>query len=225
MTGFEADNSKPPFIPPYGKGDREVIIFQKISKKTLESRQIEGVQANTNYTISSLKANLIAIPVALMIIFLFVLTYILVWSGFPVREVLRSPYLKLQVFLPMFVVLVLLHEAIHWISFLVFGKVDKKYCKLGFQWRTITPYAHCSVPMKASVYRISLFLPILLLGIIPSFYAIISGLSWLLVYGIVFTITGGGDFIILWLMRKVEKDRFVKDHPSRCGCELICSPS
>jgi hypothetical protein len=39
-TGF----SKPPLAPPYGKDEREVIVFQKRSKKNLESRHIEGGQ-------------------------------------------------------------------------------------------------------------------------------------------------------------------------------------
>ncbi|MDO9576523.1 MAG: DUF3267 domain-containing protein [Candidatus Cloacimonadales bacterium] len=134
---------------------------------------------------------------------------------------LSSPFMKLQVFLPVFIVLAYLHEAIHWLAFSIFGKVDSKHCRLGFQWKTLTPYAHCSVPLKASVYRISLILPALLLGIIPSIVAIIFGFSWLLVYGIVFTITGGGDFIILWLIRKVEKNQLLQDHHTRCGCEVI----
>ncbi|MFC1898261.1 DUF3267 domain-containing protein [Candidatus Cloacimonadota bacterium] len=129
----------------------------------------------------------------------------------------------MQIFLPAFIVLAFLHEAIHWLSFRIFGKVKPKYCRLGFQWKTITPYAHCSVPMKANVYRISLILPALLVGIIPSIIAIIFGFPWLLIYGIIFTITGGGDFIILWLIRNVKKDQLLQDHPSRCGCEVISS--
>lgn len=152
---------------------------------------------------------------------MFVGTYIFVRNGFSIISALSSPFLKLQVFLPVFLILAFLHEAIHWFAFRIFGKVDSKHCRLGFQWKTITPYAHCSIPMKADVYRISLILPGLLLGIIPSIISIIFSFSWLLIYGIIFTIVSGGDFIILWLIRKIKNDQFVQDHPTRCGCTVV----
>jgi len=181
------------------------------------------VKSQCNYTISSLKANLIAIPVSIAILFLFILVYMLIWEGFSVIAALNSTYLKFQVFLPVFIILVFLHEAIHWLSFRIVGKIASEHCRLGFQWKTITPFAHCTVPMPASAYKISLILPALILGIIPSLTALAFGIPWLLIYGILFTITGGGDFIILWLIRKVNKGQLLQDHPTRCGCEIITS--
>ena len=174
-----------------------------------------------DFTISSLQANLYAIPLAILIIAVLYIPFILIWGLSPLVSAVYSPFLKLQIFLPVFVLLALLHEIIHWLAFRFAGKIDHSHLKIGFQWKTLTPYAHCDAAMKASAYRISLILPALILGIIPSIVALISGISWLLIYGIIFSIVGGGDFIILWLIRKVKKDQLLQDHPSRCGCEMI----
>jgi len=175
----------------------------------------------TNFTITSLQANLYAIPLAIFIIAALYIPFILIWSVTPLMKVLYSPFISLKVFLPVFILLALLYEIIHWLAFRWAGKIDATHLKIGFQWKTLTPYAHCDASMPAYAYRISLILPALLLGIIPSIVALIFGISWLLIYGIIFTIVGGGDFIILWLIRKVKKDQLLQDHPSRCGCKAI----
>ncbi len=168
----------------------------------------------TNFTISSLQANLYAIPLAIFIVAALYIPFILVWGISPLMKALYSPYLSLQVFLPVFILLALLHEIIHWLAFRLAGKIGPSHLKIGFQWKTLTPYAHCDAAMKASAYRISLILPALLLGIIPSIVALIFGVSWLLIYGIIFTIVGGGDFIILWLIRKVKKINYCRIIPA-----------
>jgi hypothetical protein len=89
------------------------------------------------------------------------------------------------------------------------------------KWKILTPYAHCKIPLKASVYRIALLLPAILLGIIPAIIAIIFGISWLLLYGILFTVLAGGDLLIFWIIRKVKSDELVEDHPERCGCFIV----
>jgi len=33
-----------------------------------------------------------------------------------------------------------------------------------------------------------------------------------------FTIAAGGDFIVLWILRKTDSNNLVEDHPTRAGC-------
>jgi len=86
-----------------------------------------------------------------------------------------------------------LHEVLHATGFLIFGKLTFSQVQIGIKWKYLTPFAHCRLPLKASIYRIALLLPALLLGIVPSIIALIFGKSWLLIYGTLFTILAGGD--------------------------------
>ena len=174
----------------------------------------------TDYTISSLKANLFALPVVFLTIIFLYIPYIMIWDLSLLLSAAYSPFMELRFFLPAFVILAFLHEVIHWLAFRFIGKIDPSHLKIGFQWKTITPYAHCDIAMKTSAYRVSLILPALLLGIIPSVVALVFGIPWLMIYGMIFTVVSGGDFIILWLIRKVKKDQLLQDHPSRCGCKI-----
>jgi hypothetical protein len=59
------------------------------------------------------------------------------------------------------------------------------------------------------------------LGIFPLLISIISGSVWVFWFGMLFTISAAGDFLILWIIRKVEPETMVEDHPTRAGC-YIC---
>ncbi|RLC53055.1 MAG: hypothetical protein DRI23_01355, partial [Candidatus Cloacimonadota bacterium] len=77
-----------------------------------------------DFTISSLQANLYAIPLAILIIAVLYIPFILIWGLSPLVSAVYSPFLKLQIFLPVFVLLALLHEIIHWLAFRFAGKID-----------------------------------------------------------------------------------------------------
>jgi hypothetical protein len=62
--------------------------------------------------------------------------------------------------------------------------------------------------------------PAIILGFIPSVVAIIIGNFGLLIFGLVFTVVAAGDFLIINLLRKENKDDFVEDHPSEAGCYI-----
>ena len=41
---------------------------------------------------------------------------------------------------------------------------------------------------------------------------------YLFVFGFFFTFAAGGDFLILWLLRKEKDTYMVQDHPKKIGC-------
>lgn len=172
----------------------------------------------TDLSVSMGKANLLSLPFVFFSFIIFSLPYFFIWGRNSVEIGIRATYFNLKIFIPVFILGAFLHEILHGLSFLIFGKLNYKQIKIGFQWKTITPFAHCKVPVKASVYRIALIMPTLILGIIPSIFAIITGNSWLIIYGIIFTVVGGGDFLTVWLIRKARKNQLVQDHPTNCGC-------
>ena len=172
-------------------------------------------------SVSALKANLYAIPIVLFSIICLVFPFVLIWDWQTFSRGFLSLYLALPYFIIAFVLGAFLHEILHALGFLIFGKLEFSQVKIGIIWKFITPFAHCRIPLKASVYRIALLLPAIILGIVPSIIAIINGKSWLLIYGTLFTVLAGGDFLILWIIRKVRSDELVEDHPQRCGCYIV----
>lgn len=172
-------------------------------------------------SISALKANLYAIPIVVISIFTFVFPFILIWDWQTFISGFHSIYINLTNFIIALIMGSFLHEILHAISFLVFGKAKISQVQIGIKWKYLTPFAHCRIPLKVSTYRISLILPALLLGIFPALLAIITKNSWLLVYGTIFTILAGGDFLVLWIISNVDNNKYVKDHPQRCGCYVI----
>ncbi len=172
-------------------------------------------------SISALSANLYAIPIVLISIISLVYPFVLIWNWQTFTQGFLSLYMALPYFITAFIMGTFLHEVLHAIGFLIFGKIKIKQVQIGIKWKYLTPFAHCRIPLKTSVYRIALLLPAIILGIVPSIIALIFGKSWLLIYGILFTVLAGGDFLVLWIIRKVRSDALVKDHPERCGCYVV----
>lgn len=116
---------------------------------------------------------------------------------------------------------ILAHELIHIFAWALFAKKSLKAFRLGFQWQSIAPYAHCKEPMDIQSYRIGSFAPGLLLGILPWLISLFTGDTLLFFYGLLYTTAAGGDFLILWILRDIKPNTLVEDHPSNAGCYII----
>ncbi|MFP7253947.1 DUF3267 domain-containing protein [Terribacillus goriensis] len=112
---------------------------------------------------------------------------------------------------------IVLHELLHGIGFIVFGKVKSHQVKYGFSWRDGAAYAHCMEPIKVSAYRMSLLLPVVVTGLLPLFISYIIGNGVLLTVSVILTAGGIGDWLIFRSLRKYEASQFVKDHPTKVG--------
>lgn len=172
-------------------------------------------------SISMSKANIVSIIIALPIFCLLGWLYSLRWGYDEFKLGFDVFFGNFFLFLTVFILGIIAHELIHGFSWMIAGKKPFNAIKFGFQASTFTPYAHCKEPIKVNAYRIGAFMPGLLLGIIPSLIAILTGNGWLIAFGIVFTVSASGDFIILWLIRNVSKDKFVEDHPTQAGCYIV----
>lgn len=116
---------------------------------------------------------------------------------------------------------ILFHELIHMAAWMFFAKKPLKAFKLGFQWKALTPYAHCKEPMDIRPYRIGAFAPGLVLGILPWLVSLLTGDALLMAYGFLYTAAASGDLLILWLIRNVKPNTLVEDHPTNAGCYVI----
>lgn len=116
---------------------------------------------------------------------------------------------------------VVVHELIHGVTWAVFGHKPWSSIKFGIQTRTLTPYCHVKEPIEVSAYRIGAFMPGLLVGILPFIYSLVSGDPNWFWFSLIHTSASGGDWLVLWLLRKVKKGSLVEDHPSQAGCYVI----
>jgi hypothetical protein len=172
----------------------------------------------TDLSVSMMAANFLSLLIALPLIVLLAGLYLLrwwgqVWAGTFVIE-FRTLLLSLVVFFAGVVV----HELIHAASWMVFGRVPRNAIAFGIDKKTLSPYTHLKEPLEVNRYRIGGVMPGLVMGILPALAAVVTGSGWLLGFGLLFTLAAGGDFLILWLIRKVPGGRMVEDHPTRGGC-------
>lgn len=116
---------------------------------------------------------------------------------------------------------VVVHEGLHGLAWWLAGRPSPDAIRFGFQWKTLTPYAHCTEPMAARAYRIGAATPGVALGLLPCAVGLWTGNAAWFTFGLFFTLAAGGDALILWLLRGVAPDRLVEDHPSRAGCYVL----
>jgi hypothetical protein len=116
---------------------------------------------------------------------------------------------------------IVVHEVIHGLSWVIFGRKPLSMVKFGFQWKTVTPYAHLKEPIEVNVYRLGTFLPGFLLGILPYILSLLLNDANLFWYSIVHTAAAGGDWLVLWMLRDVRGGMLVEDHPTNAGCYVI----
>lgn len=118
-------------------------------------------------------------------------------------------------------VLGILHELLHAIGFLIFGKVNWSDIAFGVKWKSLTPYGYCKIPVKAIVYIIALILPTIILGVIPLTISLLIKAKYLYLIGTLMIVGGFGDMIVVWMIRDVPKERMLIDHPRKLGCLMV----
>ncbi len=172
-------------------------------------------------SVSMSKANywslLFAIPPAV----LFIAVYLLIWGKHDLQTAWQLIGRRWLIFVLILAAAIFLHEFIHALTWMYFGRKPFSAMRFGFNLKALSPYAHCNEPMTAHVYRLGALMPGLLLGIIPALAGLISGNGLLMLFGVLFTVAAGGDMLILWLLRQEPASALVMDHPTHAGCLLI----
>lgn len=185
-----------------------------------------AVKRSKEVTIGAVEANFYALLFIVPILLVFGLPYVLIWhEKFSLDNLAAfmdawSEWLLLSPLLifPAMAVGVVLHELIHGLTWAVFCKNGYRSIRYGIMWKFLTPYCHCKEPLALRHYLLGAVMPAILLGFIPSAYGVISGSFLWLLYGLTFSIAAGGDFIMIWMLRKESPESMVQDHQDRIGC-------
>lgn len=167
-------------------------------------------------TISIVRANIFA--VLLLIPLTVIGVVLLLWKNDQVRPVLGMP--DLFILIAAFLLLIVVHEGIHGVSWALFTEHHFKDIAFGFMMQYLTPYCTCCVPLSKGQYCFGALMPLVLLGIVPMTIGILSGSMLLLVIGIFMSDSAAGDILIVWNVLRYRSDAsevIYMDHPTQAG--------
>lgn len=180
-------------------------------------------------TISIEKANKVGLIISIPIFLIFTVPYILIHktsitdffeyfsNGFSLLKFIANFFL----FLVIMVAGIALHELIHGITWAIFAKNGFKSIRFGVLWKMLTPYCHCTEPLKIKHYLWGAVTPAIFLGLIPGIVGIIIENYAVSLFGIFFTIAAIGDFMIIDLLKNEKPNDYAQDHPSEAGCYVF----
>lgn len=187
--------------------------FEEV-KQNLEK---EGYRQK-DLTISIVRANVMAM--VLTIPFVVAAAVVFFWINAPGEVTAGRPPWELLFLLAVFFLLIVLHEAIHGITWAFFAPGHWKSIAFGFMAKYLTPYCCCREPMKKGVYILGALMPTVVLGVIPILVSWCSGSYWWLVIGCLMFMSGGGDMEIvrqILCYRSDKQEKIYLDHPYECG--------
>ena len=164
-------------------------------------------------TIDMIQASKLALNLFVISLFVFGIIFYMVW-----QPEFNFSFSSLIQFILLFIIGIVVHELIHGIVFALYAERGLKSISFGILWEYLTPYCHCSEPIKLKGYIIGALMPGILIGIIPAIVSLFNGSMMLLILGVFFISAAGGDFLIVWMLRKENADSYVLDHPSEPGC-------
>lgn len=171
-----------------------------------ENKEIE------EYTMGFGTANLLAFILAIPILAIILVPFVLIWD-YETFETGKDAFM--DYFFLIIVGGIIIHELLHGLTWGYFVTNGMKSIKFGIKW--LTPYCHCKEPIKVKHYKIGGAMPLIIMGIIPSIIGLIIGHGLVLTFGIFFTWAAGGDLIALYMLRKLDNNIYVSDHPAKLG--------
>lgn len=198
------------------KEEKRLNNFNKITKN-LEKDGYKKVEL----TVSTTKANIAAILYSLP----FILVFGALFLVFNHANLIVSPNytIKYLIFIIIFLIAIVVHELIHGVTFSIFSKNHFKDIDFGIVWKDLTPYCTCTNTIHKKGYLLSLSMPFLVLGVIPSIISIFTGSVMWFAFGAFMILGAGGDLMIVFMILnyKNKKDALYLDHPTDVGVVLF----
>ena len=178
---------------------------------------MQNINNTKEFTMDYGKVNLIAFLLVIPISLLTIGPYLLIWnfSKFSAGFELFNDYILI-----ILIGGVIIHELLHGITWSIYAKNGFKSIHFGIKWSMLTPYCHCREPLKVKNYRVGVAMPLIVLGILPVLISLINGNGFLILFGTFFSWAAGGDIIGLYMLRNLDPDMEVSDHPDKMGFYL-----
>lgn len=164
------------------------------------------------YTMGFGEANILAMLIMFPLAIVLITPFALIWD---LETLALGKDVIFDYFFYIFLGGIVVHELLHGITWAYFAPQHFKSIKFGV--KMLTPYCHCKTPLKVKHYRLGGAMPLFVMGLLPALVGIVFGDGAILLFGVLFTLAAGGDILILYMMRKLDKDIYVSDHPSKVG--------
>lgn len=117
-------------------------------------------------------------------------------------------------------VLTVVHEVIHGITWAIFAKEHLHSIRFGMISTMLMPYCTCNAALTRIQYNLGVLSPTIVIGFIPAITAIILNNYILFLVSIIMILSGGGDALIFWKLffyNEKGKECIYMDHPYDCG--------
>ena len=196
--------------------EKRLSNFKKISKELTS----EGYK-EVDLTVSTKKANKLAIIYSLPFIVFFLALYLLIYRS---GVTLGSDYaIRYLIFIIVFLLAIFVHELIHGVTFSIFSKNHWKDIDFGMVWADFTPYCTCIGTVKKNQYLLAILMPFLVLGVLPAIIGTILGEFIIVVFGLFMMLGAGGDLLIAYMILRYQnkKDVLYLDHPTEVGVVIF----
>lgn len=172
-------------------------------------------------TINLKTANIVSLAILVAAAIVFLLPYYLIWgneaSNATAGEASSAPSWGLLAFAVVLVVGIVVHELIHGLFWALYAPSGFKSISFGVIWKMLTPYCHCSAPLKVKHYSIGALAPLVILGIVPAITGVALHSLMTTVFGVIFIASAAGDIMVAWRLRKEPAENTVLDHPTEAG--------
>lgn len=173
----------------------------------------------TDLRINMVTANVVSIVGAIVLLALCIVAF-----SFIHPEVDLASGYSLIVLLAAFVVLIVVHELIHGLTWSRFTPNGFKDVEFGVMWNALAPYCACNAPLKKGPYILGALMPLITLGIIPLVVAFCIGSVPLLYIGSLMVVGATGDILIVLKLlghKSTATDVLLYDHPTEGGSVIF----
>ncbi len=126
--------------------------------------------------------------------------------------------------IPVVAFFIVLHEAIHAITWMIAGHLSPRDLRFGIDRKTLSPYCHATKAIPARAYRIGAIMPAILTGFLPLLYAYAVSDAAIALLASFMISAAVGDFFVIYLLRDIPPSARLLDHPQNIGCLVVDSP-
>lgn len=118
-------------------------------------------------------------------------------------------------------VLVAVHEGVHALAGMIFGRLKPGAFKFGVFWHVLMPYCHCREAVSLPTYRLILIMPLLLTVPLFIWFLLLHPAVWTAILA-AFSLSGClGDLMILKALMGIKQNSLVLDSPDEAGCDIL----
>lgn len=204
-----------------GKKERKLTKAEEKRKEEFEA--MAAKLSKEGYTqkmigINNTELNTMVYLLPLPIMALFIVLYIVLGHR------LHIGVFELLVSLVVFYALIMVHEALHGVTWMLFAKNRWKSISFGFIKETFNPYCNCNEPLKKYQIILGTLMPTLILGVGFGIASLIFGSTTLLIIAVLNLLGCGGDLLVILKLLLFKSDAskilFI-DHPYEIGTAVF----